>query len=445
MINFANNNLLWKCFENYLTHLASQGKKRASMHNFRNPTRQLIKFLMEKGITEPEVLCVRDIEEFQIFLYTERDFSYRSVVVYIKDIRLFINYLSDECSLNMDLVDGICVLPKFEIGIKQQSRFYTFDEILVRYLAYQKKWVSYGHLNNIQKHLKGFIKYLKVNEVKSVYAISASMLIKYRDYLWEEFVNYSDSSLVVRSQKERLQCVVRLFRYLCREGILKENPAVNLGWEQYYKDIIEKAKQLPEKQKEENDLTEFERFKTEFLDYQRARGKSKSTIAIYRKGIEVFFDFMDKNGIANIAQVDKKHILKYFTNLCNYVGVRGLPASNAYKNHILWAMKIFFRFLVRFDYLAKDPSLDLESIKEERGLPRTCLNKKEVFELLDKPELNNDPLSCRDKAIMELLFSTGMRSNELCSLNIEDIDYHQEMVRINNPKGGKSYQRVVCL
>ena len=129
--------------------------------------------------------------------------------------------------------------------------------------------------------------------------------------------------------------------------------------------------------------------------------------------------------------------------LCNYIGVRGRAVSNGFKAGKLFAMQLFFRFLVRFDCLAKDPSVDLESIRYEDGLPRTCMNEKEVFELLEQPHLNGDPLTIRDKAIMEVLFSTGIRSNELCSLNLEDIDQQQELVRINHPKGGKTFQRVI--
>lgn len=76
-------------------------------------------------------------------------------------------------------------------------------------------------------------------------------------------------------------------------------------------------------------------------------------------------------------------------------------------------------------------------------LPRTCMNEKEVFQLLQQPQLNHDPLVTRNKAMLELLFSTGIRSNELCSFNLEDIDHQNEMVRINTPRGGSNYQRII--
>ena len=71
------------------------------------------------------------------------------------------------------------------------------------------------------------------------------------------------------------------------------------------------------------------------------------------------------------------------------------------------------------------------------------MNEKEVIKILEQPSLSNDPLTLRDRAIMEVLFSTGIRNNELCFLNIEDLNYHHEMVRINTPKGGAGFQRVI--
>ncbi len=71
------------------------------------------------------------------------------------------------------------------------------------------------------------------------------------------------------------------------------------------------------------------------------------------------------------------------------------------------------------------------------------MNKKETITLLEAPLLSTERLKLRDKAILEMLYSTGLRSNELRSLDIEDIDYEQEMVHVRSPKGGPKYHRVV--
>lgn len=439
-----NHNSLDELLGSYAEHLAGQGKSRQAVLAYKNPNCQLIGFLKDKGIDKPQAITQELLCEFQVFMFEEKDFKQSSVRSFMQHVKLSFDFLIEKGELEKNIARTVKVLPKPALPEQQLAHFYNYDEIMRRYCGSQKHWVSYAYLNQVRKHLRGFIKYLKSNEIKSVYVVTESTLIKYRDFLWDDFVHYRKDALVAKSQVERLRCVVRLFRYLRKEGILKDNPADKLDWEPYYKDIIEKAKTLP---KEpiivNNDLTDLGKLKLKFLKYELARGKDERTVDHYRKAVEVFFEYLDEIGIANIAQVTKRLVSDYFIHLCNYVGDRGKPASNGYKNQILWGIKLFFKFLVRSDELSKDPTIDLETIKEERGLPRAYMNEKEVFELIDKPRLNGDPLPYRDKAILEVLFSTGIRCNELASVNLEDIDYQHEMVRINNPKGGAGYQRII--
>lgn len=443
MINCKHRDLWEELLESYGNYLTEQNKSRVSVLSYLNPVSKLIRFAKEKGIAKPKGITQELLKEFQLFYLDKRDFSQETVRSYILRIKLFFDYLILTDKLKENPAKNLGLIPKSEAPQRQLAHFYTYDEILRRYLGDQKTWVSFAYANEVEKHLKGFFKYLMSNEIKSVYSVTESMLLKYRECLWDEFVNYRVNSLVVKSQINRLRCVVRLFRYLYKEGILKDNPAKNLDWEGYYKDIIEKSKTLSRQPKPQEDLTEMDKLKLKFLEYELAKGKSLKTIQHYRKGLEVFFGFLKERGIQNLAQVNKRSLLDYYTYLCNYIGVRGRAISNGFKAHMLLSMQLFFRFLVRFDFLPKDPSLDLESIHYEDGLPTSYMNEKEVFELLEQPKLNSNPLTTRDKAIMEVLFSTGIRSNELCQLNIEDIDQQQELVRINSPKGGASYQRVI--
>jgi integrase/recombinase XerD len=443
MFDYENKDLLDELLDSYAEHLSKKGKSRISVQSYQNPNRKLIRFAKEKGITKPKEITEELLKEFQMFLYEERDFAHDSVATFMKHIKMFFDFLISIGKLKENIVRKTEILPKPELPDKQLAHFYTFSEILRRYSRDQEKWVSFSYLNQVKKHLTGFFKYLRTIGIKSVYPVTEGMLIQYRDFLWDELVEHKKDSLAVRSQIERLRCVVRLFRYLMKEGILKDNPAKNLDWQLYYKEILEKKKTLPAKPLPDNDLTELDKIKLEFLDYQKAIGKNSSTTEKYKKAVEIFYDFMKNKGIQNLTQVNKKLLLEYHSYLCNYKGVRGKPACSHYKAYILWTAKLFFKFLVRFDYLAKDPCADLETIKEERGLPRDFMNEKEIFEILEQPKLNHNPLILRDKAIMYVLFSTGMRSNELCQLNLEDIDSQQEMIRINSPKGGASHQRVV--
>lgn len=204
------------------------------------------------------------------------------------------------------------VFPRCEFPRRQLlDHHYTYEDVLRRYFIGQKKQVSYGYLTAVGKHLKGFVKYLKGKGFKSFYLVREHDLIDYREFLWREFVNRRDGALVVRSQVERLRCMVRLFRYLYSEGILKKDPTKNLDWEQYYKDIVQKSKTLLQKPVEKDNLTERDELKLKFLEYERGRGISKGTVKKYKKGIEVFYEFLDNKDISELAQIDKRLLWEY--------------------------------------------------------------------------------------------------------------------------------------
>lgn len=427
----------------YLEALTADGKHRAAIRNFRNPTRKFIGFLKERDILEVNQLTDGVFDDFQTWLYADRGLSYWSVVAYMRDIRFFFDYLVDAGKLERNLLKNRRTIAQPEVPTRQQPHYYTYDEVETRYLAHQRKWVTFCYLNNERKHIKGFIKYLRSNEIKSFYTVTEKTLLNYREYLWEEFVHAREDGLVVRSQKERLCCVVRLFNYLEREGILKANPSRPVDWRQYYKEIYEKERELPAMPIENNDLTELVKYKNEFLQYELTKGKCHSTVQWYKNSVEVFYGYLEENGVSNLAQVNKRILLNYYYFLNNMKTIKGVPPTNSHKNKLIWTVKLLFRFLVRYDKLAKDPTFDLEPVKEESGLPRDFMNEKEVTRMLEQPVLSNDPLTVRDRAIMEVLFSTGMRSNELCSMNIEDVDFQQGMVRINAPKGGVQFQRII--
>lgn len=442
MINFKNNNLLKNELSLYEDFLIKQGKKHTVVLGYLNPNKQFIEFLSKADVSKPSQITKDHILGFQMYLYDKKDFTQNSVATFIKHIKLFLNYLIKNNKLDVNVAKDIEILKKPTLPEKQLSHFYTYDEILCRYLGNQKQWVSYSYMNNVRKHIKGFIKYLLTNDIGSFYSVTEGTILNYRNYLFDELINFSNGALVIRSQVERLRNVVKLFKYLNKQGILKRNPTDNLGWEKYYKNIYKKAKEIKPKPETKQVLTEFSKLKLTFLEYQLTIGKSKNTIKKYRKSLEIFFAFLGEQGIDNVAQINKRILLEYYSYICHYVGVKGNLASNCYKNQMIWTIKIFFRFLVRYDYLTNDVSVELQSVKEEKGLPRVCMTDQEVMKLINMPDVKT-PLGLRDKAILELLYSSGIRSNELRSINIDDIDLSYGAVRINCPKGGMNYQRIV--
>ena len=151
------------------------------------------------------------------------------------------------------------------------------------------------------------------------------------------------------------------------------------------------------------------------------RGLTENTLVSYRADLSAFLEFLRKRKVASLAQADKDTILAYLYAL----QMKG--RSSATVSRHLAAMRSFFRFLVREGTLAKDPTADLESPRQHQKLPRV-LNAEEVDLLLGQP-MSGEPCGLRDKAMLELLYATGIRVTELISLDLEHIHIDNGFIR----------------
>jgi len=318
-----------------------------------------------------------------------------------------------------------------------------FCPLIQQYLTARQSEISYQYSQTIKKHLRSFAKYLSSIGIRELEEVSSTVLMQYKGKLINDHLAYTKDSLVVRSQIERLRIIVRFIRHCFLKGLFEKNPTEQIDWSRHYYEIKRQERLCVRKLCKPLSPSALECLKDSFLKYQTSIGKSYSSILRYNKGIEVFLGYLEIKEIVSIEEITQQHILNYYLYLMNIIGARGRPIGNSYKNQLIWSVKLFFKFLVRFDYVKHDLTYNWETIREDRGLPHTCMDEMEVFHLLKMPELRISKMQLRDKAILETLFSCGMRSNELCSLDINDIDLSQEMVRINNPKGGIRYQRIV--
>lgn len=157
----------------------------------------------------------------------------------------------------------------------------------------------------------------------------------------------------------------------------------------------------------------------DFLVYIASeKGLAQNTIAAYRRDLAAFKIFVDKTPL---QQLSEEHLQAFLADrtLQNYA-----PASRA---RALMALKVFFRFLKREGYLLKDLAESLSSPKQWERLPEV-LNSEEVEKLLEQPQ------HLRDKAILEVLYASGLRVSEICTLTLYSLD--DQFVRVKG-KGGK--------
>ena len=99
------------------------------------------------------------------------------------------------------------------------------------------------------------------------------------------------------------------------------------------------------------------------------------------------------------------------------------------QNNFLKPVKSFFHFLKHEGYLTYDPAKEVDYAKTPQQLPRTILTTAEMEKLLNQPDIHN-PLGYRDRTILEVLYSTGVRRQELLNLKPQDIDYEKGFLRV---------------
>src|SRR3989338_3470271 len=156
-----------------------------------------------------------------------------------------------------------------------------------------------------------------------------------------------------------------------------------------------------------------------FLNYLKVeKNYSPHTLTSYTHGLREFEKFLGPTGL---RETDLALFRKYLA---------ALKENNLAKKTIarrMAALRTYFRFLVREGYLKKNPMSLLRTPKLEKHLP-VVLDENEMERLLDSPE--DDVSGRRDKAILETLYSTGMRVSELVQLDVEGIDFIGGVCRV---------------
>lgn len=171
----------------------------------------------------------------------------------------------------------------------------------------------------------------------------------------------------------------------------------------------------------------------QFIHYlANERGLAKNTLESYGRDLKQFQGYLSENKRSNIEESTRAIIMEYLDNL----KIKGKAASTISRN--IAAIKAFFQYLRRSAYIAEDPSNQLEAPRWEKKLPK-ILTIAEVAELLRQPETKTSG-GLRDKAMMELLYATGIRVSEIIELNVGDVNLDMGYIKC---RGKGSKDRVV--
>ena len=174
-----------------------------------------------------------------------------------------------------------------------------------------------------------------------------------------------------------------------------------------------------------------ELFLEDFLFYIGSeKGLSKNTIEAYRRDLTRFLSTIRDHGITSFSEISEREIVAFGERLRQ----AKLASSSIYRAMV--ALKSFFRFLRKERLIPSDETLYLDTPKMWQLIP-DVLTEEEVETLLSTPNPDS-PLGARDKAVLEVLYASGLRVSEVCGLNL--VDLGDETLRVKG-KGGK--ERIV--
>ena len=157
------------------------------------------------------------------------------------------------------------------------------------------------------------------------------------------------------------------------------------------------------------------------------KGLSKNTVSSYKNDISSFLSWLNKKQV-NYQQVSGKNINEFISSLFN----SGLKSSSI--NRKISSIKHFYLFLSKKKIIKYSPADEIETPKQEKYLP-ISMSEDEVERLLSSPN-SNRIIERRDKAMIEILYATGMRISELVNLKLTDVDFNRSVLKVFG-KGSK--------
>ena len=173
-----------------------------------------------------------------------------------------------------------------------------------------------------------------------------------------------------------------------------------------------------------------------YLEHLRVRNYSEATVHTTERGLRLFLGWAVDRGIARPSEITKPMIEAHQRWLFHYRKAGGKPLSFRTQRQRLQLIKGLFRWLTRENVLAWNPTAEMDMPRIEHRLPKSILSEQEVERVLAQPDLT-DALGLRDRAMMELLYSCGLRRGELCRLALYDVDAERKTLTVRLGKGRK--------
>jgi integrase/recombinase XerD len=176
------------------------------------------------------------------------------------------------------------------------------------------------------------------------------------------------------------------------------------------------------------------RLVAEFAEWMGAHGYSPRTIENRRGQLAALASWLEERGVTRPVEVTRPMLERYQRHLFHYRKPNGEPLSFRSQAQRLLPVRAFYRWAARNNVVLYNPASELELPRVEHRLPKPALTAAEAEAVLAVPDLRA-PLGLRDRALLEVLYSTGIRRSELAHLAVFDLDAERGTLMVRQGKG----------
>ncbi|MBD2821841.1 site-specific tyrosine recombinase XerC [Xenorhabdus sp. 42] len=173
-----------------------------------------------------------------------------------------------------------------------------------------------------------------------------------------------------------------------------------------------------------------------FVTWRRERNWSETTLKVQTHHAYHFILWATERGLYYAADITRPILERYQRHLFLYRKKNGEPLSTRTQRTQLQPLQVWFKWLTKQNLILANPAADLELPREEKRLPRYILSIDEMEAILNQPDLTTLQ-GVRDRALMELLWSTGIRRGEVVRLDVYSVDASRKTLTIRQGKGNK--------
>lgn len=181
---------------------------------------------------------------------------------------------------------------------------------------------------------------------------------------------------------------------------------------------------------------------SQFGSWLAAQGLAARTVECYLFDAGHFVRWLETQGLRDLRRINPALVSEYQAVLAARPGRNGRPLTAATRAHVIAALMALGKYLEKSGRVKANPMKGLSLPCAPRRLPHNLLPVRDMERLLAAPRLD-DPVEIRNRALMELLYATGLRQSEALDLKLGDVDLSSGEVRVERGKGG--YGRVVPL